>query len=95
MLDVRWPIGILFATLGLLLAGYGLASAGNTEQYARSLAVNVNLWWGLVMLCLGWFSCWPHGRAGKLCQETGRAARRRRRPRRGSAGWGSREIPGS
>jgi hypothetical protein len=53
MLDVRWPIGTLFAALGLLLSGYGLASAGNTEQYARSLTVNVNLWWGLVMLLFG------------------------------------------
>ena len=53
MLDVRWPIGTLFATLGLLLAGYGLATAGNTEQYARSLSVNINLWWGVVMLAFG------------------------------------------
>ena len=53
MLDVRWPIGTLFTTLGLLLTGYGLATAGNTEQYARSLSVNVNLWWGLVMLVFG------------------------------------------
>jgi membrane protein implicated in regulation of membrane protease activity len=53
MLDVRWPIGTLFAALWLLLSGYGLASAGNTEQYARSLTVNVNLWWGLVMLLFG------------------------------------------
>ena len=53
MLDVRWPIGTLFAALGLLLTGYGLVTAGNTEQYARSLSVNVNLWWGLVMLLFG------------------------------------------
>jgi hypothetical protein len=53
MLDVRWPIGTLFAVLGLLLTGYGLATADNTEQYARSLSVNVNLWWGLVMLVFG------------------------------------------
>ena len=53
MLDVRWPIGTLFTILGLLLAGYGLGTAGNTEQYARSLSVNVNLWWGLVMLAFG------------------------------------------
>jgi hypothetical protein len=53
MLDVRWPIGTLFATLGLLLTGYGLATAGNAQQYARSLSVNVNLWWGMVMLVFG------------------------------------------
>jgi hypothetical protein len=65
MLDVRWPIGTLFATLGLLLTGYGLATAGNTEQYARSLSVNVNLWWGLVMLVFGLvllLAAWKSGR---------------------------------
>lgn len=52
-LDVRFPIGGLFTALGLLLSGYGLATAGNTAQYARSLSVNINLWWGLVMLVFG------------------------------------------
>ena len=53
MLDVRWPIGALFAILGLLLAGYGVATAANAEQYAQSLSININLWWGLVMLTFG------------------------------------------
>jgi membrane protein implicated in regulation of membrane protease activity len=53
MLDVRWPIGGLFAVLGLLLAGYGVATAANSEQYAQSLSININLWWGLVMLTFG------------------------------------------
>lgn len=52
-LDVRLPIGGLFTALGLLLAGYGLATAGDTAHYARSLSVNINLWWGLVMLLFG------------------------------------------
>jgi membrane protein implicated in regulation of membrane protease activity len=52
-LDVRFPIGGLFTSLGLLLSGYGLATAGNAAQYARSLSVNINLWWGLVMLVFG------------------------------------------
>jgi hypothetical protein len=52
-LDVRIPIGGLFTTLGLLLAGYGLATAGDPTHYARSLSVNINLWWGLVMLAFG------------------------------------------
>jgi hypothetical protein len=62
-LDVRLPIGGLFTALGLLLAGYGLATAGDESHYARSLSVNINLWWGLVMLAFGltllatvWFS---------------------------------------
>jgi hypothetical protein len=52
-LDVRWPIGGLFTSLGLLLSGYGLVTAGNPAHYARSLSVNINLWWGLVMLVFG------------------------------------------
>ncbi len=52
-LDVRLPIGGLFTALGLLLTGYGLATAGDASHYARSLSVNINLWWGLVMLGFG------------------------------------------
>jgi hypothetical protein len=52
-LDVRLPIGGLFTALGLLLTGYGLATAGDVSHYARSLSVNINLWWGLVMLVFG------------------------------------------
>ena len=52
-LDVRLPIGGLFTALGLLLGGYGLATAGDAAHYARSLSVNINLWWGLVMLLFG------------------------------------------
>jgi hypothetical protein len=52
-LDVRLPIGGLFTALGLLLTGYGLATAGDASHYARSLSININLWWGLVMLVFG------------------------------------------
>ncbi|MEP7347977.1 MAG: hypothetical protein ABI877_22100 [Gemmatimonadaceae bacterium] len=52
-MDLRYPIGGLFTALGLILAGYGLATAGNTEMYLRSTSVNINLWWGVVMLVFG------------------------------------------
>ncbi len=51
-LDVRLPIGALFTTLGVLLTGYGLA-ASQAARSAASLSVNINLWWGLVMLVFG------------------------------------------
>ena len=57
-LDIRYPIGGLFAILGLLLTGYGAATAGDVEAYERSLSVNVNLWWGLVMLLFGAVMLW-------------------------------------
>lgn len=52
-MDLRLPIGGLFVTLGLLLAGYGVATAGNTAQYASAGGLNINLWWGLAMLAFG------------------------------------------
>ncbi len=62
-LDVRLPIGGLFTVLGLLLAGYGVATAGDPALYARSLSVNVNLWWGLAMLVFGLLLLWGASRA--------------------------------
>lgn len=51
MLDIRLPIGILFTLLGLVLVVYGLVS--DPRIYQRSLGINVNLWWGLVLLAFG------------------------------------------
>jgi hypothetical protein len=50
-LDIRVPIGLLFATLGGLLVAYGLVA--DPAIYKRSLGFNINLWWGLVMLVFG------------------------------------------
>ena len=45
-LDIRIPIGALFLTIGLILALYGAFSDS-------SLALNVNLWWGIVLFSFG------------------------------------------
>ncbi len=50
-LDVRVPIGLLFAALGTLLAVYGVSS--DPAIYQASLGINVNFWWGLVMVAFG------------------------------------------
>jgi hypothetical protein len=50
-LDLRVPIGLMFLILGLLIAGYGIV--GDSAMYERSLGLNVNLWWGLVMFVFG------------------------------------------
>jgi hypothetical protein len=50
-IDLRYPIGLLFVILGLLLVFYGLFSG--TTAYSRSLGIDVNLWWGLIMLVFG------------------------------------------
>ena len=52
-LDVRLPIGLMFIIIGALLAGYGLITSNDSELYARSLSINVNLWWGAAMLLFG------------------------------------------
>jgi hypothetical protein len=52
-LDVRVPVGGMFAVVGGLLAVYGISTAGNGQLYARSLHIDVNIWWGLVMLTFG------------------------------------------
>ena len=52
-LDLRLPIGALFTVLGVVVAGYGLATRGDVARYAPSGSVNINLWWGLVMLLFG------------------------------------------
>ena len=60
-LDIRVPLGMLFAILGVLLAGYGAAS--DASIYQKSLGYNVNLVWGLVLLVAGLVTLWL-GRRG-------------------------------
>ena len=50
-LDLRLPIGLMFTIIGVLLTIFGLTS--DQAIYARSLGINVNLWWGLVLLAFG------------------------------------------
>lgn len=50
-LDIRWPIGLMFTLIGLLLTGYGALKASDSV----SLGININLVWGLVLLVFGAF----------------------------------------
>lgn len=50
-LDIRIPIGAFFAIAGAILANFGLMS--DKQIYERSLNININLWWGLVMFVFG------------------------------------------
>lgn len=49
--DLRLPIGLMFSVFGLLLTVFGLAS--DAKLYERSLGININLVWGLVLLAFG------------------------------------------
>jgi len=50
-LDIRLPIGLMFTLLGGLLVLFGLIADKSTLQ--NSLCINVDLWWGIVMLVFG------------------------------------------
>ena len=50
-LDIRLPIGLMFAVMGVLLMGFGYFS--DPAIYQRSLSINVNLLWGFVLLVFG------------------------------------------
>jgi hypothetical protein len=50
-LDIRLPIGLMFAVIGAMLAVFGLVS--NRAIYDRSLGININILWGVVLLAFG------------------------------------------
>jgi hypothetical protein len=50
-LDIRLPLGLMFGIMGLILAAYGLASGD--RAMAGGEVINLNLWWGLVLLAFG------------------------------------------
>ena len=57
-LDIRVPLGMLFAILGAIMAVYGLMTRGSA-MYASSGGINLNLVWGSLMLVFGlvmWFA---------------------------------------
>ena len=62
-LDVRIPIGGMFTIFGIVLVVYGLVS--DRAIYQRSLGINVNLWWGIVLLLFGLVMLWLAYRSTK------------------------------
>ena len=51
-LDIRYPIGLMFGIIGLVMVVYGLLT-GSDPMYQRSLGINVNVWWGAVLAVFG------------------------------------------
>jgi len=47
-LDIRFPIGMMFTLIGLLLAATGLFSPDKI-----SLGININLIWGAILFLFG------------------------------------------
>lgn len=52
-LDIRIPLGLIFLITGGIMAAYGLFTRGDATLYARSMGINLNLTWGLVMFLFG------------------------------------------
>ena len=61
-LDIRLPIGLMFAILGVLLVGFGLVS--DKAIYERSLGININLIWGTIMIAFSAILLWLGLRKG-------------------------------
>jgi hypothetical protein len=53
MIDIKFPIGLMFGILGLLLTIFGLFTMSDTEMYVKTFGINMNLWSGIGMLIFG------------------------------------------
>jgi hypothetical protein len=51
--DPRILLGMMFTLIGTILTALGLSTRTNADVYAKSLGINANLWWGLVLLVFG------------------------------------------
>jgi protein-S-isoprenylcysteine O-methyltransferase Ste14 len=51
--DIRLPIGTLFSVLGVILVGYGVTTWSDAGLYLRSESIDINFWWGVIMLIFG------------------------------------------
>lgn len=51
-LDLRIPMGLMFLIVGSIMTIFGLLTRGSA-MYEKSVGVNVNLEWGLVMFVFG------------------------------------------
>jgi len=64
-LDIRWPIGLMFTLIGAMLVLFGLATSSNPDTYKPSLGININLYWGVLLLVFGGWMLAMAIRAGR------------------------------
>jgi hypothetical protein len=64
-LDLRIPMGLMFTMVGAILTAFGLGTRDRADLYARSLGIDVNLWWGVVLLVFG-IAMLTAGRRGQM-----------------------------
>ena len=63
-MDLRLPIGYVFTIYGVMLTAYGAFTKGDA-MYAKSLDINVNIIWGVVLLIFGLTMLFFARKAGK------------------------------
>ncbi len=68
-IDIRLPIGLMFLAIGVIITGYGVRTLGDPMYDTHSLGIDINLWWGmvliafaLIMLALAWNAGQKHKR---------------------------------
>jgi hypothetical protein len=64
-LDIRWPIGLMFSLIGLLLTGFGAANSAASMTKIAGQEININLVWGIVLLVFGVLMVFFAYRGGK------------------------------
>jgi len=66
--DPRISLGMLFTLIGTVLTAFGLATRSNADVYSKSMGIDANLCWGLVVLVFG-ILVLTLGRRGQMKQE--------------------------
>jgi hypothetical protein len=79
--DIRIPIGIMFSILGGILFGVGIYPF-DQDIYTKSLGININLWWGLILMAFGIGMCWLGRRGGSAIRSAKNSAEGREIERR-------------
>ena len=52
-LDIRWPIGLMFTLVGVLLTGYSIFKSAVSTIQVSGQSVNIDRIWGIVLLVFG------------------------------------------
>ena len=68
-LDIRIPLGLIFLLIGGLMTIYGLITRNAADIYQKSMGVNLNLTWGLIMFVFGlimFFYVWTRATLPRL-----------------------------